>query len=124
MKFKVGDMVKIIKDHHNDEFCTFLAGTIGVIARIHPMNNNSYQVSPLDDSKYWRYSEDMLELYQQTKSTQADKIRAMSDQELAEFINMVAKDSMDTIAANGTKDYSEIWEDYEPTLQWLQEEIE
>ena len=51
----------------------------------------------------------------------ADKIRNMTDEELAEFINMVANDSMDTISY-GIKDYKEVWEDKEPTLQWLKSE--
>jgi hypothetical protein len=54
------------------------------------------------------------------KQTNADRIRAMSDEELAEFINMVANDSIDTMV--GYKDYTEIWEDKEPTLQWLKSE--
>ena len=59
---------------------------------------------------------------QEHKRTQGDAIRSMSDEELAEFINMVANDSIDTMNAYGTKDYTEIWEDKEPTLQWLKSE--
>ena len=55
--------------------------------------------------------------------TNADRIRAMSDEELAEFINMVANDSIGTINAYGTKDYTEIWEERKPTLQWLKSEV-
>lgn len=56
------------------------------------------------------------------RMTNADRIRAMSDEELAEFISMVANDSMDTIA-NGIRAYEEIWEDKENTLQWLHKEV-
>lgn len=67
--------------------------------------------------------EQMLEHYYPKRPTNADQIRAMSDAELAEFINTVAKDSIDTITAYGTKSHTEIWEDKENTLQWLEEEV-
>ena len=60
----------------------------------------------------------------QKPQTNADKIRSMSDAELAEFINTVANDSIDMITAYGTKSHTEIWEDKEPTMQWLQSEAE
>lgn len=56
--------------------------------------------------------------------TNADRIRAMSDEELAEFINTVSNDSIDTITAYGTKSHTEVWEDKESTMQWLQSEAE
>ena len=55
--------------------------------------------------------------------TNADRIRSFSDEELAEFIEQVSTDSMDTISF-GTKDYEEIWEHKETALQWLQSEVE
>ena len=55
--------------------------------------------------------------------TQADRIRSMSDEELAEFIEQVSTDSMETISF-GTKEYEEIWEHKETALQWLQSEVE
>ena len=55
--------------------------------------------------------------------TQADCIRAMSDDKLAEFIEQVSTDSMETISF-GTKEYIEIWEHKETALQWLQSEVE
>lgn len=55
--------------------------------------------------------------------TNADRIRSFSDEELAEFIEQVSTDSMDTISF-GTKDYEEIWEHKETSLQWLQSEVE
>ena len=58
-----------------------------------------------------------------TRMTQADRIRSMSDEELAEFIEQVSIDSMDTFSF-GTKDYEEIWEHKETALQWLQSEVE
>ena len=53
----------------------------------------------------------------------ADRIRSMSDEELAEFIEQVSTDSMETISF-GTKEYEEIWEHKETALQWLQSEVE
>ena len=58
-----------------------------------------------------------------SEKTNADRIRAMSDEELAEFIEQVSTDSMETISF-GTKEYEEIWEHKETALQWLQSEVE
>ena len=55
--------------------------------------------------------------------TNADRIRSFSDDELAEFIEQVSTDSMETISF-GTKKYEEIWEHKETALQWLQSEVE
>lgn len=55
--------------------------------------------------------------------TNADRIHSMSDEELAEFIEQVSTDSMDTISF-GTKEYEEIWEHKETALKWLQSEVE
>ena len=55
--------------------------------------------------------------------TNADRIRSFSDDELAEFIEQVSTDSMETISF-GTKEYEEIWEHKETALQWLQSEVE
>lgn len=57
------------------------------------------------------------------KYSNADKIRSFSDEELAEFIEQVSIDSMDTFSF-GTKCYEEIWEHKETALQWLQSEVE
>ena len=54
--------------------------------------------------------------------TNADSIRSMSDEELAEFIELVSTDSMETISF-GTKEYEEIWEHKETALQWLESEV-
>ena len=58
-----------------------------------------------------------------TRKTNADLIRSMSDEELAEFIEHVSTDSMETISF-GTKEYEEIWEHKETALNWLQSEVE
>ena len=58
-----------------------------------------------------------------SEQTNADRIRSFSDEELAEFIEQVSTDSMETISF-GTKDYEEIWEHKETALKWLQQEVE
>lgn len=58
-----------------------------------------------------------------SEQTNADRIRSFSDEELAEFIEQISIDSMDTFSF-GTKDYEEIWEHKETALQWLQSEVE
>ena len=55
--------------------------------------------------------------------TNAERIRSFSDEELAEFIEQVSTDSMETISF-GTKEYEEIWEHKETALHWLQSEVE
>ena len=57
------------------------------------------------------------------RKSNADRIRSMRDEELAEFIEQVSTDSMETISF-GTKEYEEIWEHKETALQWLQSEVE
>ena len=65
--------------------------------------------------------------------TNADKIRSLSDEELADFINTIASESMATISygtqernettsfRNGMeKEYTEVWEDKKETIKWLQ----
>ena len=56
-------------------------------------------------------------------NTNADRIRSFSDEELAEFIEQVSTDSMETISF-GTKEYEEIWEHKETALKRLQSEEE
>ena len=58
-----------------------------------------------------------------SEQTNADRIRSFSDEELADFIEQVSTDSMETISF-GTKEYEEIWEHKETALQWLQSEVE
>lgn len=58
-----------------------------------------------------------------SRHTNADRIRNMSDEELAEFIEQISTDSMETISF-GTKEYKEIWERKETALAWLQSEAE
>ena len=58
-----------------------------------------------------------------SKHTNADMIRNMPDEELAEFIEQISTDSMETISF-GTKEYKEIWERKETALEWLQSEVE
>ena len=71
-----------------------------------------------------RAEAELIELKNKRYSrTNADRIRAMSDEELAEFIEQVSTDSMETISF-GTKEYEEIWEHKETALQWLQSEME
>ena len=71
------------------------------------------------ESGDFRKSEDSLGDF----ISNADRIRSFSDEELAEFIEQVSTDSMETISF-GTKEYEEIWEHKETALQWLQSEVE
>ena len=57
------------------------------------------------------------------RATNADRIRSMSDEELAQLIEQISVDSMDTISF-GTKDYEEILEHKETALKWLQSEVQ
>ena len=64
-----------------------------------------------------------INAYKWKQQTNADRIRSFSDEELAEFIEQISSDSMDTISFV-TKDYEEIWEHKETALKWLQSEVE
>ena len=69
------------------------------------------------------YIDTYFEIVESDNHTNADRIRNMSDEELAEFIEQISTDSMETISF-GTKEYEEIWEHKETALQWLQSEVE
>ena len=56
-------------------------------------------------------------------TTNADRIRNMSDEELTDFINEIASGSIATISWD-SKEYTEVWEDKEKTIKWLQSEVE
>ena len=69
------------------------------------------------------YIDTYFEIVESDSRTNADRIRNMSDEELAEFIEQISTDSMETISF-GTKEYKEIWERKETALEWLQSEAE
>ena len=69
------------------------------------------------------YIDTYFEIVESDSRTNADSIRNMSDEELAEFIEQISTDSMETISF-GTKEYKEIWERKETALEWLQSEAE
>ena len=79
-----------------------------------------YSSFNIDNVLKWR--DECFELVD-VKTTNADRIRNMSDDELAEFIEQISTDSMETISF-GTKEYKEIWERKETALEWLQSEAE
>ena len=79
-----------------------------------------YSSFNIDNVLKWR--DECFELVDM-KATNADRIRNMSDEELAEFIEQISTDSMETISF-GTKEYEEIWEHKETALEWLQSEAE
>lgn len=85
---------------------------------------------PLDICSGIEACEEINSLYEQfllnlkTKPlTNSDRIRNLSDEELADFINDIASDSIATISY-GTQEYTEIWEDREETIKYLKAEIE
>ena len=69
------------------------------------------------------YIDTYFEIVESDNHTNADRIRNMSDEELAELIEQISTDSMETISF-GTKEYKEIWERKETALEWLQSEAE
>ena len=69
------------------------------------------------------YIDTYFEIVESDNHTNSDRIRNMSDEELAEFIEQISTDSMETISL-GTKEYKEIWESKETALEWLQSEVE
>ena len=80
----------------------------------------------IDKDSILKYFADMITTSIQdykANRTNADRIRNMSDEELTDFINEIASESIATIGW-GSKEYTEVWEDKEKTIKWLQSEAE
>lgn len=117
-------MNKDLSDKEIEDFSNLTNKVLAEICRISDAHN-IYRDSAL------KYFADMLTAFTEvatiqnydSKQTNADRIRSMKDEELAEFIEHVSTDSMETISF-GTKEYEEILEHKETALQWLQSEVE
>ena len=97
--------------YHCPKFCKVIKEAVKEIEENHNIISDSPDVEAERKCGYYKCM------------TQGDRIRSMMDEELAEFIEQVSTDSMETISF-GTKEYEEIWEHKETALQWLQSEVE
>jgi hypothetical protein len=59
----------------------------------------------------------------QKKQTNADKIRSMSDEELAEFLDIIASDCSDETCENCSINKNGFC-NHRNTVEWLQSEVE
>ena len=117
-------MNKDLSDKELEDFSNLTNKVLVEICRISDAHN-------IDRDSALKYFADMLTVFTEvatiqnydSKQTNAYRIRSMTDEELAEFIEQVSTDSMETISF-GTKEYEEIWEHKETALQWLQSEVE
>ena len=112
-------------DKHNidrDSMLKYFADILTALTEVASIQN--YETNHTCNCKHNRNSRDNEPCCRcDSKHTNADRIRNMSDEELAEFIEQISTDSMETISF-GTKEYKEIWERKETALEWLQSEVE
>ena len=90
MRFKVGQKVRVVKPHYG---CYFYEGDVVEIARIGTVDGkdmNCYGGRYEDSLFLWYLHEDEVEAIESEDKaaplTNGDKIRAMSNRELAEFL--------------------------------------
>jgi len=109
MRFKAGDKVRTVNVYSGGNFCD---GDIVTIAQIGCDDEpNCYgAISPHDGTMWYLYDNEVGPL----PLTNADHIRAMSDDELSQFLYSV--EFRRSIAGGGAK-----WKDISDCLRWLQE---
>ena len=91
---------------------------VNLIKEYMPLNIcNSMEVCEKIDNIYGLF----LSSLKTEPLTNADRIRSLSDEELAEFINNIAMDAIGTIRY-GTQEYTEIWTSRKETIKYLKEE--
>ncbi len=112
-------------DKHNidrNSMLKYFADMLAVFAEVASIQN--YETNHTCNCKHNSNSRDNEPCCRcDSRQSNADRIRNMSDEELAEFIEQISTDSMETISF-GTKEYKEIWERKETALEWLQSEVE
>ena len=112
-------------DKHNidrDSMLKYFADMLTAFTEVASIQN--YETNNACDCQHNRNSRDDEPCCRcDSRQTNADRIRNMSDEELAEFIEQISTDSMETISF-GTKEYKESWERKETALEWLQSEVE
>ena len=112
-------------DKHNidrDSMLKYFADMLTAFTEVASIQN--YETNHTCNCKHNRNSRDNEPCCRcDSRHTNADRIRNMSDEELAEFIEQISTDSMETISF-GTKEYKGIWERKETALEWLQSEAE
>ena len=115
----------LFSDKHNidrDSMLKYFADMLTALTEVASIQN--YETNHTCNCKHNSNSRDNEPCCRcDSRQTNADRIRNMSDEELAEFIEQISTDSMETISF-GTKEYKEIWERKETALEWLQSEAE
>lgn len=109
MRFKVGQKVRVVNPHYG---CYFYSGDVVEIVRIGTVDGkdmNCYGARYEGSCFLWYLHEDEVESieYKATPITNGDKIRAMSNRELADFLRNF--DSYDTLVETICKDC--VWSD-------------
>ena len=117
--------VCVMADKHSidrDSMLKYFADMLTAFTEVASIQN--YETNHTCNCKHNRNSRDNEPCCRcDSRKTNADRIRNMSDEELEEFIEQISTDSMETISF-GTKEYKEIWELKETALEWLQSEAE
>lgn len=136
-EFKIGDVVRTIKEKDCDGCRVFPVGTIGIITKVIPGDEKDLPYRVEADGDFWWYSADMFEPY--NTASDDDEIRKITLDEAERISKMVNKVTCSTcpFEDNGCtavrclkspqdilKDFNERYDDLVKVLKTLKERLD